>query len=219
MNNRDAPLASALLILGIGLFANVVVLTGPNWRTVSAEGWIAGFTAMLFASTTALWLATRRSIIEARQNGQQQLRAYVCVRGASLKTIGPRRIPVAKIELENSGLTPAYEFRAARRMAVREYPLEESPLSAFTEQEAWPRRVLGPRSEQFPEISLERALTAAENAEIENSTKAIYVWGVAYYADAFRQPRETKYCLVVTGARITDATEVMSVYHAGNTAT
>jgi hypothetical protein len=146
---------------------------------------IAWFTLSLRESTDRLWDASER-------HSERELRAYVLVDGGQFDYSRARDMIRGHIVVKNYGQTPAYNFSVFASVRIFE---PDVPIFDFTPLH--PERsaliTLGPAAES----NIDR-IVAAFPDDFENvcqHERAIFMWGVITYRDAFgRDHREEFRC-------------------------
>jgi hypothetical protein len=181
---------------------------GPNPKEESEwyarpDWWIAGATGALFLATTGLWIftglmwgATRQLVLGAKDTAQRQLRAYVCdVRGQA-DLIAAGKIIRIHLNFKNTGQTPAYNVEIYRDGADI-LPLIDVPFERRVPF-APVNTIMAPGSEF--EVLMELTQIAPDSLSfVQNSTRAIFVWGRVIYADAFGATWHFNYRCVAFG--------------------
>jgi hypothetical protein len=169
------------------------------------------FTFVLAISTIGLWIVTwlagrrqardmqgaireaarsaeaaQKAVELSDKTAERQLRAYLYVDAQEIRKFGFDEIPEAWTSLKNSGATPAFELERAAKLMYTTHPAEEFPALEWGGAKAY----LAPHGEVFfGPISLPRALTAAESANVIAGTHALYLFGKIRYIDAFQKRR------------------------------
>ena len=121
---------------------------------------------------------------------RRQLRAYVSMSGGSVRAVDDpngEQLLEGYVKLKNFGSTPAYDYRSyamIKVLNVNAPPFEEASVAAG-------RGLLGPGAET--ELSVFWRVSEGDMAAIRAGTKRIFVWGEAYYVDAFRKNRHFKF--------------------------
>jgi hypothetical protein len=167
-------------------------LTG--WGTVA----LAGFTALLWLFTGAMWITTRRMARDAKDTSERNLesleqieRAYVFVKFEVTphKNLGDLSPGEVTLIFANRGKTPATltGFRGA--IVASEKPLTSVPTEAKTDfPKAW--AVASGRDFEYP-MPVPLSIDAED---IRTGKTTIYCCGVVSYQDIFKKPRETGFC-------------------------
>jgi hypothetical protein len=135
--------------------------------------WAALVVAVLALVTAgfAAWFASDQVSV-ARDTEHRQLRAYIFVTQAGTTGLSTTKPTEAHVVIRNSGQTPAYDLSIRAGVWLREFPLA-GPLP---QQTATARIPLGPGSDYKLEGDIHRQLTDQEIAEVNNGSKAIYVY-------------------------------------------
>jgi hypothetical protein len=120
----------------------------------------------------------------------------VAVTGGSIANFGSAGPVLARVEIKNTGQTPAYKLAARTVITTRPFPIKE-PLPEAPVPEA--RMALGTGTEFSLQIATSRPLTEEETAGVRRGEIAIYVFGEITYTDAFSKPRITKFRLYYGG--------------------
>lgn len=162
-----------------------------GWLDMFPEGdrLVAILTAFLVFSTLLLWWATRNLVRSAERTAELQLRAYLQVTKALVGWSGG---PVVKVEVRNSGQTPAYGV--ALRVSVGLDPIV--PIESLSA-----RANVGGGESFSIEIPYAGAALSDEDIDcIEQGTKAWYVFGEISYRDIFRKERFTGLRYMLAGS-------------------
>ena len=174
------------------------------------EGWLALLTFFLTLATIALgiftyllWRSTAKALADAQEgvaisrealalsrlSSEQQLRAYVEVKTASMsreRLVDPEGAPQlwlqGKVRVENTGQTPARSLRVWSRF---EFTPERPEFK--TEQTREHGSVIGPGHGQ--------TLMAADTLENIAEGDTIWLLGQVKYVDVFGHDHETGFCL------------------------
>jgi len=174
-----------------------------------------GFTALLFAATLALWLATRSLVKDASANAKQQLRAYVthefmAWRGGFLLT-GPQHVVAApqklavELSLRNHGQTPAREAVLHGGVVLMPHPMlprqKLPPLPVLARQaptSVWPR-------EAVPSHGWIEAAAPFSNQDVTDigaATKRVYLYGSIEYRDVFGDVHRSRFTYFIDPASL-----------------
>jgi hypothetical protein len=165
---------------------------------------VAAFTVVVALATAALYKATRDLVKGAEVTAERQLRAYVFPTQASLKNLNVGDVPEYRVDIQNSGQTPAYKLRHIDRFAFREFPLK-GPLPEATASQNFTRTHLGPgrklqkigNAQRLDGTPLPIPAQAIEG--LKAGTAAIYAYGVIDFVDAFKKSRWVKYRYMTGG--------------------
>jgi hypothetical protein len=141
-------------------------------------------------------LATQNNAALFQQMLAKQARAYIAVLVGG--AIYQERDKHLRFEggsvLVNSGMTPAHRVRHRAQAAIMSHPLPadfDFPLPA--EPDGGP--ILNPREQYNFRTLIADYVPDEEVPAIKlGDGKALYVWGVVAYDDAFGQPHETRFC-------------------------
>jgi hypothetical protein len=172
----------------------------PQYETAEQLPWggMAEIAAAVFTGILALFAFVQ--VRDNRISNERQLRAYVSIDRAQISDINLVWPPVAEIKLRNFGQTPAYDLVHLSGIA---FDVDPPPTGAFGE---WPpmagtKYIVGPGSEsnKIMKIPEGEIATEAERQEIIAGTKALYVFGIVTYRDAFGKTRTTHYRLIQGG--------------------
>jgi hypothetical protein len=158
----------------------------------SFRGWGLSDKIAAIASLAALFqlLALLAAVLLMFRTSRRQLRAYVSMNGGSVRLVDDpngEQLLEGYVKLKNFGNTPAYEFRSyamIKVLNVNAPPFEETSQAAG-------RGLLGPGAET--DLSVFWRVSEGDMAAIRAGTKRIFVWGEAYYVDAFRKNRYFKF--------------------------
>ena len=170
-----------------------------SWEWIDSERVIAIFTVIMGVATVILggvtwklWQVTGKLVKGADDTARRQLRAYVHIDEATIKSTKFAECPIITLIAKNFGKTPAYrvEWRTGFEFFSS---LKEDDLPApITERGHAP---LGPtasviRVEQWRDSFGEETIR-----QMKTGTGALYVWGILKYKDAFDDPHTTAYRL------------------------
>lgn len=138
----------------------------------------------------ALWMATRQLVLEARENSERQLRAYVLVEQIVGHPGGSNSgMAVYTVQIKNSGQTPA--FQLATQTTVETLPKHSELSNARTPDHKPSKTAIG--SQGSAAATVRKALDSNEQAALDAGTHEIFVHGVITYQDAFGKERWTKF--------------------------
>ena len=160
---------------------------------VSAGVFLVGIGGVLVASLTH-W--------NVKTSSERQLRAYVFPDGADLydgtsASIGREELtstPGIAIAFKNTGQTPAYKVVHWIQVAV--IPMRDETLQLNTPTDIGRKEMsVGANGTFSNNLWFDRQLTEQEMREIENGTRAIYVYGRIEYVDVFKRQHHTNYRL------------------------
>lgn len=127
---------------------------------------------------------TRWLVVDAEETAKRQLRAYVCVTAAEIRTFGTSEPLEAVIQTKNAGQTPAYEMTARLGIAAMSDannlpPPKESPGATY----------VGPNTDHYFTVPTNNVLKPEQQQMVERGDVAIYVYGDLHYRDAFKVER------------------------------
>jgi hypothetical protein len=133
----------------------------------------------------------------SRDTARRQLRAYVCVSGA---TIAFRQLdaPDIKVDMRNGGLTPAYEMRYWIGISIGSYPLNQ-PLPSPPVDFQTGASVMPPSGVEFMPAQWSHPIPIGILSELGTPKRTLYVHGKATYMDAFGKKRFTEFRLMFGG--------------------
>ncbi len=142
---------------------------------------------LLAIATFGLWIATRQLVRGSENTARRQLRAYVGIHVASLTQplLGTIRV---RIEVKNTGHTPAYNVRTWSFLGIFDPPPEV------------PKFITGEKTDIYSMIGSGAVIELHDGREglkhdvingITNGTKPIYFWGEIRYQDVFAIERRT----------------------------
>jgi hypothetical protein len=165
----------------------------------------------LIALVVSIWTA-----IIAIKTATDELRAYVFVVGATLYCVTkegisfdpPRPIvsggrPCSKLEIRNTGQTPAFDVRVYGKMDIVQWPVDATTLTALPFDDPKTSRFsLGSNVPTWKGDTLkdDRLILPPEMRGILAGSHALVVHGEIRYRDAFGKRRWTKYRFFVGGA-------------------
>lgn len=160
---------------------------------------LAFITLALAIFTAFLWKATRRLVIAAGNTAKWQLRAYVGVYQISVADFESGQPSTIQIHATNYGKTPAHKTAITGAIDIFPWPLPEAhELPEIPSPGA--ASVLFPTAQlDFPARPTREFTPAELDAACEGKTKRFYCFGVVTYIDAFTEPRETHFCVSLSG--------------------
>jgi hypothetical protein len=153
------------------------------------------------------------TLMAIRKSSERQLRAYVvCELGSIVNIADPikptsgelipteaaRKFPwgpIGRVQIMNTGQTPAFKVEHWGNMCLREYPLT-SPLPERAKGLLKSISTIGPGIRNTKTLSIGPVLTDDEVARLRNATAAIYFYGEIIYEDAFKKRHSTRYRLI-----------------------
>jgi hypothetical protein len=179
------------------------------WSRVfgDSDAYVALFTGLLFASTSALWFSTNRlwrvtdrTLKHAEITAGRQLRAYVSLSAGGIARGLVDGAPgyAVTVQLKNAGLTPGYKFTTWIKPPevlspdslpfTEPTPIEErtgSSVIAANGGDAW--------------VSWNAQFRAGELEAIRDKSKALFIWGGADYRDIFGRDQYFVFRLCISG--------------------
>lgn len=178
-----------------------VQFAGDHDKAIVAfgTGVLALFTVILAVATVFLWRATRDLVVDARDKGERQLRAYVALVGGVVVHATGDNQPgyLVQIELKNSGTTPGYDF------TTWIMPPEVQDFSALPfgaprpESERTGKSIISPNTSAW--INAFYVWKSDELAAVRSRKKGLFVWGGADYRDAFGEKRRFFFRIRISG--------------------
>ena len=132
--------------------------------------------------------AAEKGVDIAQQNMIFAQRAYVTITDGAI--IRPIRELLFKMTIRNSGNTPAYDVRVARKVDI----LGSLP-DPNTPWETWSRLgVIAPQGRVELLAPAPDSVTDQQNQLIAMGKLKTYCWGIILYKDIFGEDRYTKFC-------------------------
>lgn len=158
-------------------------------RAISvATIWLAGITTVLAFFTATLWLSTRKLVMCTEKTAHRQLRAHVFPESVEISNIGAFDASgndCVKIRIKNYGQTPAYKCTCERKYDIFDFPVRIFPELKISPNDPAPSLIDIPPG-GFYETSITYKRPANDvRSDVINGIKAIYVYGVIEYEDAF----------------------------------
>jgi hypothetical protein len=188
---------------------------------------------LFVAGVIGIWVAIG-TLNHMRESSERQLRAYVVAELGNIVNIAdpiptpglvqtearrgfPGWGPVIRVQIKNTGQTPAFKVLHWGAVTFREYPLTSNLPSPPTPTVI--SSTLGAGIVSTKTLFFGPALTVEQIAELRAGTSAIYVNGEIRYRDAFNQEHFTRYRLMhhVSGGAIGISTD-LSFAEGGNDA-
>ena len=155
------------------------------------EYFIAGFLVLTFVATAIAAYYTRLQSLTADDTEKRSLRAYILANQPSV-IIDDFNIVHARVQIKNSGLTPAYRVFGWGCLVVGHFQFSESAISlemdfpsgAPSDEATFPKSIIGPGDikEQINfsfcnvKPAIIRALTPDERTRLRDGIAAIYIW-------------------------------------------
>lgn len=187
----------------------------------SSEWWLVSFTGCLVILNALLAGSTAKLVRRSDENAKMQLRAHVFPESIEISNIdafdasGNDRV---KIRIKNYGQTPAYKCTCERRYDIFDFPVRIFPELKIPPNDPAPSLIDIPPG-GFYETSITYKRPANDvRSDVINGIKAIYVYGVIEYEDAFGVTRTTKFRYMCGGDSGVSA-GAMYACHEGNKAT
>jgi hypothetical protein len=169
---------------------NALDVSTRNWTAFAAIA--TGILVLVGIGGTIAAICTLRAIKSqealSRDTAQRQLRAYVCVHAVAIHFTDAETVDV-RVDIKNSGQTPAYQVRQWIRVFIGTYPLAES-LPEPPDDFDMSASVIGP--DGFVSIA-RRPRPPVDAVALGTPTKTVYAYGKVYYKDAFGESRTTGY--------------------------
>jgi hypothetical protein len=152
-------------------------------------------TIALWVATMGLWLATSQLVKGADKTAERQLRAYVMLDRASIKSTatGQHYIDLA---FKNWGKTPAHNGVVKFESDVCALKEKDLIIPLTDKAETMSNLVFAPGHQQT--IHINKNEISWTNWQNGGWGMAVYVWGRLNYTDAFDEPRFTTFQLVHT---------------------
>ena len=159
---------------------------------------------------------SRRSLEQIERNTHLDQRAWVTVRGAILtKQLATGEKVVVKLEIINSGKTPALETETAGVVSERpDTPRVDPTLPATVSS----RGVVGPGVVVTTEFESKVPITKDDIDWIQMGLNYIYVNGLIIYNDVFGQKHRTEFCFKISQKELQTQPFLMTDCDVGNTA-
>ena len=153
---------------------------------------LAVATAFLARYTWKLWNATGQLVSEDKKTSEQELRAYIQVKGTTLTTTNDGKSHAIEFEIKNVGHTPAHEVRVFAATRVLGYPLSPTYDVHFGEQ-SFPSRSVLFRDDflEMQSVPDGQPPTNFSALFLNNSTHKLYLVCRIDYLDIFNKPHST----------------------------
>jgi hypothetical protein len=163
--------------------------TWPNWLLF----W-AGTFGVAFAYKPLRTVIRQNNTM--KETAERQLRAYLFPELAASRRVTPAAHFI-KIDIKNSGQTPAYEYQGYIAVGVFT-PGQEPATLDLPPEEDFSRGSLGPGC-KFELGGREYYMTPEQAADVARGAQSVYIYGNVDYRDAFGQLRFTSFRLCSTG--------------------
>jgi hypothetical protein len=163
--------------------------TWPNWLLF----W-AGTFGVAFAYKPLRTVIRQNNSM--KETAEKQLRAYLFPELAASRRVSPAA-HIIKVDVKNSGQTPAYEYQGYIALGVFT-PGQEPESLELPAEEDFSRGSLGPGCK----VELggrEYSMTPEQAADVTRGAQSVYIYGNVDYRDAFGQSRFTSFRLCSTG--------------------
>lgn len=171
---------------------------------------LAVVTFALAAFTYKLWRSTGDLVREGHVTAKHQLRAYVAITAPGVHRFSRGFSPVAHIQIQNFGATPAYRFVSSVVVGVAKSFQEVSRLT----ERAEPIGHLAPGAVITIQEEADFKLTEEQMAALSNNELTLFVHGVIRYVDVFGEQHFTRIRLWASGRG--DATRRLGSCEEGN---
>lgn len=187
----------------------------PLWgyRLKVTDTLVAGFTALLFIATLALYQATRNLVLGADRTAERQLRAYVYVEKTHLNY--EKGHWEHSYRIKNFGQTPAHKVRLASRTEAVDWKSGRPVLPKPTQVEELGS--MAPNGDFFDNEN--KVYGAATEAELVKGSKAIYLVGSIRYQTVFGDLEHVTNFRYYVGGDMEYSSGEMSADDEGNDAT
>jgi len=224
LSKIDLPLK----VLAVSVFATILAIsvTTTDFLRDTAAQWVMALAAV-GALIVSIWaviilqqtlkmtvraiaagrLSTRQTIKTVQENAQRELRAYVSVRPVAIKGLVAGEYPVVLYEMTNTGSTPAYKLKSAASIALMKYPA--TSLTVTMDPASQPHQVtVFPGQSHQAETNRKHTINQDQiYSMLRGDEYRLYVIGLVTYEDAFGKKRETEFCCIVGGDRLTKSLE------------
>ncbi len=127
-------------------------------------------------------------LVHAQASSQKELRAYVFLESAELQITGGKGTVCLKFT--NAGQTPAYGAKIHGKIAKVFIPIPDE-MPVYTGEPELSDEPIGPRMNRFKYETVD--LSQHEIAALNSGDRALVVWGIVEYRDAFQAARRTHY--------------------------
>lgn len=170
-----------------------------GYRLKITDTLVAGFTALLFIATMALWWATQRLVRGADQTAERQLRAYLGIDKMGFRN--ETYFAQYEVGFRNFGTTPANNVRIRYDTDLRDAD-DDRPFTISPDFQSY-----GPLSPTQTVVAMNdenREFDTEEWNSIYNGSRILYLFGEVLYDDCFSRTRSLKFRLM-TEARFDSA--------------
>ena len=139
-----------------------------------------------------------RSLSAAVSTTRLDQRAWVTIKGVSLRNVGVGLSPTIQIGWENSGRSPALNVTSLIQQGSQDdwIPKGELPMERMRAGAGTPARsVLGPGVVGLsPTLVYPYTFTAANIASLSSGQSVLFVYGLVQYDDIFSRRHKTEFC-------------------------
>jgi hypothetical protein len=156
------------------------------------------------SSAAALQKAAEANGIST-DTAKRQLRAYIAVEpGGPIEDFAENIVPHTRVDIRDTGQTPAYDLRVRGTMIVGDYPLIPNvgfPLDADPDMPQPSVAVVSPGGQWHGQnLKARRPFAPDEiNSVAYGRQMRVYVYGTVTYNDAFKVPHYANYCFSFWG--------------------
>jgi hypothetical protein len=147
--------------------------------------------------------AAESQIAVAKDTEERQLRAYVFLSNVHIRVADNTNILDVKLDVKNFGNTPAKDYSFWACTTIREQPLvnklpdipDYGPISKSLLAPGEKRSIYNPSLCETHSYSPWGGIPVGERQLLQNGQKAIYVFGILNYLDAWSNKRWTRFRL------------------------
>jgi len=157
--------------------------------------------------------ATRTVANTLAGNARVQLRAYVFVERITVDNIAAGEIPIARVLIKNSGLTPAYDVEVRGALHAHKSAADLVPVDKLKPS---PLINIGPGGMMTPESYFGGTLSAENMVGLNAGDRAFFVYGKIAYKDIFGKPHWTIYRAIQDGKAAPIGSNKVAVCEDGN---
>jgi hypothetical protein len=185
-------------------------------QAISAADHVGQASRLVEATTRQVNLSSQ-SLMMMNAANRIEHRAYVHVVSARLFQIGDTLPMIGNAVFQNTGRTPALNFRIVRSLDFQDYP-SAMALAPVLDVNLSPARTLAAGSDAQSPVVANALLTAEQLQIIRTGNGVVHFRGTAQYEDVFGETHQTSFHMVWGGPWGAPDSGQMSAFESGNDA-
>jgi hypothetical protein len=164
------------------------------------------FTLILAVFTGLLYISTRDLVRGAEDTAKKQLRAYLAIEPSAINNFAPNFKTGVTLNFKNFGLTPAYEVRVEKYIAIQPYPFPDSEPFPNIAQSNGVATIYPNSSTISAYVEMGQPLTGKDISAILDGNKyRLYVAGLVRYKDIFGLAHCTRFLANTGGPKFVES--------------